>query len=155
MLDFGRSTQKTRGEKTMNITHTAMVLTLSMFLLRIPAAAQSCQQVKATFVDVFNGGLTSSGTITQGGLLNGTTLTVYTPGGNPTPAPTVVSFIAELTITTSQGQLKASNVYLYDFATGQGTAIGHIKPNTSTGKFAGATGVLFLNETSTTGSSIP
>src|SRR5437016_3643749 len=112
MLDFGRSTQKTREEETMStksgklITHAAIVLTLSMFSLGMPAAAQSqCQQVKATFVDVFNGGLTSSGTFTQAGFLNGTTLTVYTPGGNPTPAPTVVSFIAELTITTRQGQL--------------------------------------------------
>ena len=48
-----------------------------------------------------------------------------------------------------------SQVYLYDSATGQGTVLGYINPKTSTGRFAGATGTLFFNETKTVGTSVP
>ena len=41
--------------------------------------------------------------------------------------------------------LKASNVYLYDLATGHVTVMSRIHPDTSTGRFAGATGVLFFS----------
>jgi hypothetical protein len=129
---------------------------VGLFSLQQPVFAEgNCQEVKARFVDVYSGGATTSGTITQGGLLNGRTVTVFTSGAFSTPVATVVSFTGDLTITTDHGLLKTSNVYIYDFATGQGTAIGRINPNTSTGRFAGATGVLFLNETKTIGSSIP
>jgi hypothetical protein len=57
-----------------------------------------------------------SGTITQGGILNGTTVVVYDPAFVITPNPNVVAYIAELIIATRQGQLKTSNVYLYDNA---------------------------------------
>src|SRR5262249_29306094 len=109
-------------------------------------AQGNCQQVKATLTDVFSGGNSSSGTITQGGILNGTSLTVYSPGGVFTQDPNVVTFLAEKTITTSQGQLKTSEIYLYAIATNQSTALWRINPSGSTGRFAGATGLLFLNE---------
>jgi hypothetical protein len=110
------------------------------------ASAQSgdshCQNVHGTFVDVLTDGNTL-GTITRGGILNGETKTVYATGSLPTPDPTTVTFIAVLTLTTNHGQLKTSNVYLYDFRTGLFTILARIKPNTGTGIFAGATGVLF------------
>jgi len=108
--------------------------------------ASFCKQAKGYFFDTFDlsfGG--TSGTITNGGILNGTTETVYNPAAVFTPDPNVVSYIAELTITTAQGQLKTSNVYIYSFATGLWTAMGHINPETSTGRFAGATGILYFN----------
>jgi hypothetical protein len=118
------------------------------------AAQNRCKDVKANWVDVYTSGSTSSGTITNGGILNGTTLTAYTSGAFSTPVPTTVSYTSELTITTNQGQLKATLVYLYDFPTGYWTALGRISPNTSTGKFAGTTGVLYFNG-STIGSAAP
>ncbi|MDQ3174377.1 MAG: hypothetical protein M3Q91_11845 [Acidobacteriota bacterium] len=70
----------------------------------------------------------------NGGILNGTTETVYDPAFVFTPDPNVVSYIADLTITTHQGELKTSNVYIYNFVTGLWTAMGNINPGTSTGR---------------------
>ena len=124
----------------------ALVLSLGVFCMGHSALAQgNCQQVKATTIDVFTGGNTSSGTVTQGGLLNGARLTVYRPGGASTQDPNVVTFLGDMTITTNQGQLKTSNVYLFDFVTQQDTTLMRIDPAGSTGRFAGATGLLFLN----------
>lgn len=155
------------------ITVTALVLTFCLSSLAQPAAAQTpvvavsagwskaqtkearpgfsfCKQAKGYFFDTldlnFGGTL---GTITNGGILNGTTETVYNPAAVFTPDPNVVSYIGELTITTQQGQLKTSNVYIYNFASGLWTAMGRINPETSTGRFAGATGVLYFNGSTT------
>jgi hypothetical protein len=58
----------------------------------------------------------------------------------------VVASIAELIIATRHGQLKTSNVYLYDNAKmNLWMAMGFIDPKASTGRFAGATGVLYFN----------
>ena len=65
----------------------------------------------------------------------------------PTPDPNTVSFTADLTITTNHGQLKARSVFLFDLVTGLWTVIERINPDTSTGRFAGATGVLFPSGT--------
>src|SRR5438552_11347069 len=95
-----------------------------LLLLETTASAQdNCQKVKATFTDVYNGGCCTYGTITQGGFLNGTTITAYNSAAFPTPDPATASFTANLTITTVHGQLKVSGVYLYNFPTGHGTTI--------------------------------
>ena len=112
------------------------------------AADNRCKQVKGTWIDGVPGTpyTGESGRITQGGILTGTTVVVYDPAFVYTPNPNFVAYISQLTITTNQGQLTASNVYLYDIVTNDlWTAIGYIDPNTSTGKFAGATGVLYFN----------
>ena len=114
-----------------------------------------CHDVKAKFTDVYNGGATTSGKMTNGGVLDGWTATVYNSQAFPTPSSTIVSYSAELTLTTGRGQVKISQVYLYDFATGQGTVLGYIDPKTSTGRFTAATGTLFFNETKTVGTSAP
>ncbi len=161
--------------KTRNFTAlVAVVLTFCLFVMAQSASAQSpnsdsmpqvramsmrgtqsasapspnsnCKQAKGNWfdtIDLNTGGTT--GTITNGGILNGTTETVYNPAFVFTPDPNVVSYIAETTITTNQGQLKTSNVYIYNFVTGLWTAMGRINPETSTGRFAGATGVLYFN----------
>jgi hypothetical protein len=117
-----------------------------LFWLGQPAVAQSkCLQAKATFVDVCLGGPTCTGTITQGGILNGTTLTLFTGGPSLTPDPNTFSFTNDLTITTVQGQLKIRIVNLFNVATGVTSGFGNIDPNTSTGRFAGATGLLFVS----------
>lgn len=86
------------------------------------------------------------GTITQGGRLNGTTQAVFTSMFTPTPDAATFSFTDDLTVTTyHNGVLKTHNVAIFDTARGVFTAIDRIDPNTSTGIFAGATGVLYLN----------
>ncbi len=105
-----------------------------------------CKQAKGDWFDSINlstGGTT--GTIRNGGILNGTTETVYDPAFVFTPDPNVVSYIADLTITTHQGKLMTSNVYIYNVVTGLWTAMGRINPDTSTERFAGASGLLYFN----------
>jgi hypothetical protein len=108
-------------------------------------AAGECQQVKGNESVVNNGNGTTSGAITQGGRLNGTTQGVFTSAFTPTPAPNTFSFTDDLTLTTNKGVLQTHNVTLFDAASGVFTAIARIDPNTSTGDFAGATGVLYIN----------
>jgi hypothetical protein len=131
----------------LRMTFVAVVLTFCLFSREQSTLAQSpnsnCKQAKGNWFDSFRSGGTT-GTITNGGILNGTTETVYNPAFVFTPDPNVVAYIAELTITTNQGRLKTSNVYIYNFVTGLWTAMGRINP-ASTGRFAGAAGVLYFN----------
>lgn len=133
--------------KTRNlITLGAVVLTFCLLTLQETASAQSannCMRVKGTFLDVTSSGSTT-GTITNGGILNGTTETVFN-GDFVFPDPTTVSFTGDYSLTTERGVLKTHNVYIFDFARGVGTALYRIDPNVSTGVFVGATGVLYSN----------
>ena len=137
--------------KAQKLTRIAAILSLGLFTLQASALAQNgCKQVKAQLVETStNSGATATGTITNGGELNGTTLAVFNlncagciNGALFTPDPTTVSFTSDFTITTNHGELKASNVYLFNFA-GVGAFLSRINPITSTGRFAGATGVLY------------
>ena len=130
--------------------------TLSVFALSQGwAQAPNCHEIEsATFVDVYSGGNTTTGKITQGGILNGNTQTIYNSGAFPTPVSTTVSYSGDFTLTTNQGQLRALNVFLYDSATGFFTVLARINPNLSNGRFAGATGVLYING-KTVGTAIP
>jgi hypothetical protein len=132
---------------TMNArkaTIIAAVLSFGLFTLEETALAQNgCKQVKAQKIAAFDGVGTTNGTITNGGDLNGTSREVFFGGALPTADPSTITFTADLTITTNHGELKASNVYLSNFDAGIGTVLGRINPTISTGKFAGATGVLY------------
>ena len=138
-------------------TMIAVVLSFGLFTLEEPALAQEksaaqsrCKQIKGRAVEVFDGGSnSSSGTITNGGDLSGPFEVVFTPGFVPTPLNTVV-FVGDITIFTIHGWLKTSLVFLYEVSTGLSTAMGLIDADNSTGKFAGATGVLY-QASSTTG----
>jgi hypothetical protein len=140
------------------MTLVTVVLAFCLFSFEQPTQAQSansnCKQVKGNSIEVFSGGLVTTGTITNGGILNGITEFAYSPAFVVTPDPAVGSYTADLTITTIHGQLKASNVYLYDFGTGRFTILARLNPDTSTGNFAGATGVLYFNG-KTVGSTFP
>jgi hypothetical protein len=67
------------------------------------------------------------------------------PGVYPTPDPNKITFAATFTLTTIQGILKGKVAILYDIATGQASNMVNIDPSASTGVFAGATGLLFVN----------
>ena len=106
---------------------------------------RACKEAKGLWIDATNNIGGTSGTIINGGILNGRTESIYSPTFVFTPDPNVVSYVADLTVTTSHGRLKASNVYIYNLVTGVWTAMGRINPETSTGRFAGATGVLYFS----------
>jgi hypothetical protein len=121
-----------------------------MSTLQSVSAVSECKQAIGT-LNAVNNGNSATGTITQAGRLNGTTEAVHTSGFNPTSDPATFSFTDDLTLTTNKGVLKTHNVVIFDVANGLFTAIARIDPNTSTGDFAGATGVLYLNGRTTDG----
>jgi hypothetical protein len=122
-------------------TFALVVLTISVFSsAQSVSAVSDCKKVKA---NLSGGG--GGGTITQGGMLNGTTQAVFTSLFTPTPDPTTFSFTDNLTVTTDKGVLKTHNVAIFDVANGVFSAIDRIDPNAGTGDFAGATGVLYIN----------
>lgn len=122
----------------------AVVLTFCLYSVDQSVSAQSkCHKVKGTAIDAITGG-----TITQGGILNGTTQFGFTSGFLPAPVPTAVSFTADYTVTTHNGVLKIHSVYIYDFVRLVAAAISQIDPVASTGVFVGATGVLYFNSKS-------
>ena len=114
------------------------------------AALNDCKQLIGT-LNAVNNGNSATGIITQAGRLNGTTEAVHTSGFTPTSDPTTFSFTDDLTLTTNKGVLRTHNVVIFDVARGLFTAIARVDPNASTGDFAGATGVLYLNGKTTDG----
>lgn len=133
-------------ENKLLTTLALIALTLGLFSSsRSVLAASDCQKAKGNESVVNNGNGTTSGTITHGGRLNGTTQTVFTSAFTPTPDPNTFSFSDDLTLTTNKGVLQTHNVTLFDAANGVFSAIARIDPDTSTGDFAGATGVLYIN----------
>jgi hypothetical protein len=133
-------------------TFASVALTLSLFMSSQSVSAVSgCRNVKGNESVVNNGDGTTSGTITHGRKLNGTTQTVFTSAFTPTPDPTCFSFTDDLTLTTNDGVLQTHNVTLFDTANGLFSAIARIDPAASTGDFAGATGVLYINGRTTDG----
>jgi hypothetical protein len=125
------------------ITIVATALVAGVCLESAALAQSNCKEVKGQLLDVFTAGA-FSGTITNAGDLDGTSTETFT-GSAPTPVSTVFSFSADFTLTTHQGQLKAAWVNLFDNATGLLTTMALINPSASTGRFAGATGVLYIN----------
>lgn len=132
-----------KSRKTATI---AASLGFALFTMSESALAQdNCRQAKGQWAGVFDPATNSTtGEITRGGWLNGTTLTVFHGAVRPTAHPTTVSFTSDFTVTTIHGELKASEVTIFNFVTGNAAVLGHIDPTASTGSFAGATGVLYI-----------
>ena len=123
----------------------AFALTVVLLTSSRPAMASSCQKVKATEIAGFTSPTTVEGTVIKGGILNGRSLAVITSAALPTPDANVFSFTIAKSFITEKGTLQTYSPHLYDFATGVGTAFARIDPNSSTGAFAGATGLLYIN----------
>jgi hypothetical protein len=126
------------------------MLGLGLFLQH-SAFAQSasgpnnCKKIKAHGVQTFDPATgVISGPVTNSGILDGNLQDVINFGAGFvfTPDPTVVAYTTNLTITTNQGELKANPVTTQSVITGAGAEWGQIDPNTSTGRFAGATGII-------------
>lgn len=134
-----------------SMTFVALVLTYCLSSSGQTAAQtpnSNCNRLKGVGVQVFDPALGAvSGPVTNAGILNGTLEDVinFNAGFVFTPDPNVVAYTTELTITTSHGQLKASPVTTQSIVTGVGAEWGNINPNTSTGRFAGATGMIVIS----------
>lgn len=128
----------------------AVVLTIGFFSLEQSTAQtpiSGCKKIKATGVQTFDPATgVISGPVTSAGILNGTLEDVvnFAAGVVFTPDPTVVAYTTNLTITTVHGQLKATPVTTQSIVTGIGTEWAHLDPDASTGRFAGATGMIFI-----------
>lgn len=137
------------------ITLSAVVLMAGLFPFEQSTSAGStksaqsensnCKQVKGNLTVNFGPG-TATGAITNGSVLNGTFETVFSAGSVvPTADPTSVTFTGDSTITTNTGVLVTHDVYLFDFVIALGPGMLRIDSTASTGDFAGATGILYIN----------
>lgn len=107
----------------------------------------NCKTIRGNGVQTFDPATgVVSGPVTNSGILDGDLEDAIDFGAGFifTPNPTVVSYTTNLTITTIQGQLKASPVTTQSILTGAGAEWGEINPSTSTGKFEGATGIISI-----------
>jgi hypothetical protein len=110
------------------------------------SAQSNCKDAEGNLVEVFNpGNNTAVGRLTHAGWLDGTTVATFNSGSLPTPDPNKVTFSSTITLTTGHGELKGRRVYLFDVVTGLGTDMSDIDGSASTGIFAGATGVIYVN----------
>src|SRR5262245_29982878 len=125
---------------------TILALSFGVFFFGQSARAQSnCKEAKGNLSEVWLPEVNSNaGTLGNAGWLNGTTLH-FQPPPALFPLPGGGVWTGQLTITTGQGDLKASTVILAIFQPSKGLVIGVIDPAASTGIFAGATGTLFQN----------
>ena len=137
--------------KTRRLTMlVAVVLTICLFSFEQTSAQsvnKTCKKLHGGGTQVFDPATgVISGPITSSGLLNGTLEDVvnFAAGVVFTPDPTVVTYTTNLTITTVHGQLKTNTVTTQSVVTGIGTEWAHLNPDISTGRFAGATGIIFI-----------
>ena len=129
------------------VTLVAVVFTLGS--LQQSAEAQSansnCVKVQGRETGVFDG-VSVDITITGAGILNGRGRFTFdfASGTFPTPDPNSFTYRGEYTISTQQGQLNQRYVALDQFGPPFiHTHIARVVPETSTGRFAGATGVIY------------
>jgi hypothetical protein len=127
----------------------ALTLVLTALSQVAFATDEQCKKVDADQDVTVTGPGTTTGTITRGGILNGTTSDVFTSGFTPTPDPDTFSYTDTLTITTDQGMLTTSDVGIFDIARGVFSSIARI--TSGTGIFAGATGTFFISGSTTDG----
>ena len=128
------------------ITGMALVGVGLLVLEHAASAESNCREAKGSVVEFFPGGDTATGTLTKGGWLNGTTVAVFpTTAALATPVPTQVTFTSKFVVATGRGELKGTRSYLYDFAALKAATMIIVDPEASSGIFAGATGVLYVN----------
>lgn len=131
--------------RTVSLIAFVTITLCSLAAAQSASVAGNCIKAHGSLSVVNNGNGTTSGIITQGGKLNGTTQAIFTSLFTLTPDPNTFSFTDDLSITTRKGVLRTHNIGIYDLANGLFSAINRIDPNNSTGNFAGATGVLYVN----------
>jgi hypothetical protein len=94
-------------------------------------------------------GMSTSGTISHGGILNGTTTDVFMSSPVPVANTDTLALTDTLTITANHGTLTCNDVTLFNPTQGVFTTISTI--NSGSGIFKGASGTLFVSGTSADG----
>jgi hypothetical protein len=133
-----------RTSLNLNAVGAAILGLVVLSTLPSATAQSNCKDAKGQIVQAFNGAA-FSGPVTNAGDLTGSAGAVFLGAGLPTNDPTTFSFTSDFTITTHNGELKARQVNVFDNGTGVTAGLARIDPAASTGRFAGATGYLFLN----------
>lgn len=108
-----------------------------------PAAStggSACRKVKGIGAGQDLGGGNTVATITNSGLLKGTTAAHFDITGGAVP---VLTFAGSITFTTKKGLLTLSLTGTFDVSTGAFVGVG--VPSSGTGRFAGATGSVTLS----------
>lgn len=113
------------------------------------AGGNACLDVAAVQNVTVTSPTTTTGTITHGGILNGTTADEFTSALTATPDPDTFSFTDQLVITARGGTLTDSDVTIFNTTLGVFSTISPV--GTGTGIFKGATGTLFISGSSTDG----
>ena len=137
--------------KARKVAVVAAVFPVGLLALGASLGAKSpdvrCHKLEGSLVELFDPETGSTkGTLTNAEWLNGTAEAVFNSAPFVTPDPNKVTFSSTMTITTRHGDLHGLNrVYLFDFVTGRGTDVTDIDRASSTGVFAGATGVVYTN----------
>lgn len=153
MLAFSKGSLRL---STMFIVFLFSVFAAGVINARTAAAEESgiCIPVRAEIQSTFFAegcespvGLCTTGEITQGGILNGTTeftaLSVAPAAGMPGVEPdTTLSYAGLLRITTKHGMLLIRDVGVFDTARGVFSELDRITEGTE--RFFGATGTLFI-----------
>jgi hypothetical protein len=114
---------------------------------------RDCKVLRGTEVDLYDLDTNiSRGKITDSGDLDGRTVWAFPPqvpgGFVATADPDVVSYWADLTITTRDGRMQTRTITMQNTNTARPSAyaaFGYIDGSASTGRFAGATGEIFFN----------
>lgn len=131
------------------VTTGAVILGLVVFATLPAATAQSnCKGVKGHVIQAFDPGTGQfSGPVTNAGDLTGSMSAMFSGAPFATNDPDAFSFTSDIRLATHLGDVKARQVNVYDNATGLTAGLLRVDPAASTGRFAGATGYLFLNGT--------
>ena len=115
-------------------------------------AGNGCHNINATLVGGFVGPLNTAGEMIGGGLLNGTTAFTgddleFSAGLAPTVPASTASYTGVLVITTRHGALSLRDVGIFDtdVAGGEGEFSSRARVIGGTGRFTGASGILFFH----------
>jgi hypothetical protein len=131
----------------------AVVFTTCLAVLATAAGSSAtpgrvhCNKLKGKLTAMVVGPLTTQGTITGDGFINGSTQDVFAPTGFNPP---VLSYTSVFTDTTDHGRLVTNDVGAFDLAAGTFTESG--TPDASSdGKYEGATGTIVVTGSTTDG----
>ena len=139
----------------MRVNRRVVSFLIAIGVLALPSrvwADDSCHKINAILVGGFVGALQTAGEMRGGGLLKGTTAFTgddLEPSAGLTPVvpASTASYTGVLVITTKRGTLSLRDVGIFDtdIAGGEGEFSSRARVIGGTGRFTGASGLLFFH----------
>jgi hypothetical protein len=139
-----QSSARRSDMKTMKAA-AALVISVMALVLLMAGSAQagpSCHKIDATGIGQDQGGGITTAQISDGGLLQGTTVGAFAVVGFTPPSTVLIG--GSVTFTTNRATLEVPGMGTFDVSTGQFTFASAAAP-TGTGKLAGATATLVFD----------